>query len=373
MYLLTFLLVVLAVWLALSQKIRDFTPWTKRRGIIKKFWISNKYPFNPIYLPEKESTRKTRINSSSGLILKQRLDSWINLNLKDFKINELDVNNLFIEKYLLTKWEYSSHPGLSFEIPSKFYSNLYHELYCFKNNILVKNRPYSKYLLNTPDNLVLGAFLESIKGFYGSINILNKKEYKYGVISLYLLLGRNLVDNCLKYHYSTYLDDNNIKVYFKGKKMTPFIYGDVHFLCFKDFKHNIIKNRFNDLDTVNLTEYGCDLYLFMIFKICILKLVTESISPLKDNISLDSQYSQTRVSSLESYTTQDIRNIRSKDIISIINPNIGYYGKIFPSDNWISNAKSNATWSHIYRNRKRYFSSSANNKTRNFTQLDKKL
>lgn len=44
----------------------------------QKFEISNKYPFNPIYLIEKESTssgRKPRINRSSGLISKQRINS----------------------------------------------------------------------------------------------------------------------------------------------------------------------------------------------------------------------------------------------------------------------------------------------------------
>lgn len=334
----------------------------------KNFEISNKYPFNPIYFLEKKSRPITpRVNRSSGLIVKQRIDSWVKLNIEDFKINELNVNNLFIEKYLLTASECFSVSWSGFEFSSEFYSYLYNELYYFKNNILVKNKSYFQYLLNTPDNLVLYACLDNIKGFYNSRNI--SKEYKYGIISLYLFLGKNLVDNCLKYHYSAYLDNNNIKVYFKGKKRTPFIYRDVDFLCFKDFKHNIIKNRFNDLDTTDIIEYGRDLYLFTIFKICILKLVTENISPLKDNIHLDSQYSQIRVSSSENYTTQNIRNISSKDIISIINPNIDYYGKIFPSDNWILKAKSNATWSDIYRERKgkRYFSSSANNKTQNLT------
>lgn len=191
--------------------------------------------------------------------------------------------------------------------------------------------------------MVLGTCLKNIKEFYNPRSIFNKKEYKYGVISLYLFLGKNLINDCLKCHYSTYLDDNNIKIYFKGKKRTPFIYSDEVFLSFKDFKCNIIKNRFNDLDTVDLMEYGRDLYLFMVFKIYILKLVTEAISPLKVNIYIDSHSSQINVSSLGSYTTQDIRNICSKDIISIINPNIGYYGKVFPSDNWILNAQSNAT------------------------------
>lgn len=82
------------------------------------------------------------------------------------------------------------------------------------------------------------------------------------------------------------------------------------FLSFTDFKNILIKELF-DLDTGDLIKYGKDMYLFTLFNIFVYNSINNKI---KD------------------YNSKELK-VKSKALVNVIKPNLGYLGCYYPSRN----------------------------------------
>lgn len=243
---------------------------------------SKVYPFNPHYFNismGRDGNKYVKIHSKTGISTKLGINRWVSLNIKvkNISLDLFKPNILFLQKYLC---EPSSMSHLLIEgyYFWDFHSDVYiNKLRCFKQNNFIKNKNYFVFLVNTPDILISSCVRDLITLYYHKIcdrprsayySMHKKKhEFNYELLSLYHDLGHELVINYIKFMYTKYLKDNNIKIYYGRLNFKdPIIITDKKdFLSYVEFKKKLVLDEQYYMDTSDFVEYGRDMYLFMIF------------------------------------------------------------------------------------------------------------
>ena len=230
------------------------------------FDISSKYPYSPTYIARKFTGKKSENpkHKITGLNTKIGINVWYELNFSVINREYLQPNSLFRDEFL----RFKNHLK---EIEHYYY----HELNHFKNNDFIRSKNYYSYLINTPNSSIKNCIERLIWSYYNSaelsywspacINNPITLKRGYGIISLYHQIGVDLVEYMFDISYSKYLDEMGIR-YYRSQKGKPVLTSRKAFLSYVDYKNNTIKNKYYDLDTKSLVEYGRDMYLFFIFR-----------------------------------------------------------------------------------------------------------
>lgn len=268
---------------------------------------------------------KRIVDPRSGLYKKMGIPKWIHINYSNKLIPKPDM--LFITSFIDFNYKKAYFSLRSILFKTTFRDFYYVSLYYYKlNNTTVKSN-YYLYLINTPDNLLYSFCLEQIEYYYshlykriarrnGNMFLASSKEYKYELLSLYHDLGKRLVWYCLKYMYTQYINHfKNLSITGESYKKYTITVLDKKleldfFLSFTDFKNILIKELF-DLDTGDLIKYGKDMYLFTLFNIFVYNSINNKI---KD------------------YNSKELK-VKSKALVNVIKPNLGYLGGYYPSRN----------------------------------------